>query len=450
MPSFEIDVQTAEPRSPRNGRRAPYASPALRYEVFTDFAAARRVRARWDALVAQLDGDVFATFDWCEVWWRHFGDGRRLEIHTAALDDDLVAVLPLFRETLRWGPFALRCVKLVGCDHSNTTCAPTIDPRHVRWVIEQMVETLARGPEWDILHFGELPGHYRDARLQHQALQGALADRAVSWNPDFHPQMVFDLPGDYESYLAALPRKERRNLRHDEREIQKECQAPSAGPSSPSEVTSCFGSLVQLHEALWRRRGWLGHFGDFPGVEAFHRDAAEQMRAQTRLLFIEVGDRGRSVAAEYCLRFGRRVHWIIGGRLPETSSRIGVGAIVRESIALNAGQIDALNGYYDYKRRLGARVVSLQTLTAEATSVGSRFRLSAMRAITWLAFQVYFRAWYWHFAPWVRRHFPSMRWWPLETSIPRRFLRSRFLVRCGRVDQNALADCGEDVHEQTS
>lgn len=428
-PELELDLELAPAPVKRNGAHHGHA-PLATYEIHTSFDSARELQPEWDQLVEDLDGDAFSTFTWCEVWWRHFGVRRELEIHTARLAGVLVGVLPLFRETLRFGPFSTVCIKIVGCDRSNTTCQPIIRPEYAEWVMREAVNALAARGRWDMAFFGEMPGYF-NAKPLAEALRKAAPSSRVILDEDYHPQMVFDLPEDYESWLASLPRKERRNVRHDERELASNGYRVHC-PENAVELSHDFDSLIQLHQQQWAVRGWQGHFGDFPGVERFHRDLAEEMLRQNRVMLIGVSCDGRPIAAEYCVRFGRRVHWITGGRASGIASRIGVCAIIQETLRRGANQVDALNGLYDYKRRLGAKPISLQTLTVETNSHLRRASLAAVRLGVWLRFQFYCRLWYWHLAPWLRRKLPRVRYGPLRRALNPEFLRSRFMVQCGR------------------
>lgn len=436
-PELHCDVAPETAPLQRNGSHRSHA-PLAAYEVYASFESARELQPEWDQLVETVDGDAFSTFTWCEVWWRHFGEGRTLEIHTARMAGVLVGVLPLFRETIRFGPFSVVCIRIVGCDHSNTTCRPIILPEYAGWVMREAVSAISARGRWDVLFFGEMPGYFDAGPIAH-ALHKVVADRQVVLDEHYHPQMLFDLPETYEEWLAVLPRKERRNVRHDDREIAASGEYHSRCPGSAIELSHAFDSLIRLHDQQWAARGWRGHFGDFPGVERFHRDLAEELMRQRRAMLLEVSAGARPIAAEYCVRFGRRVHWITGGRAAGIASRVGVCAIIREALRCGANQIDALNGLYDYKRRLGAHAVSLQTLTAETRKPWRRLALAAVRAGVWLNFQLYCRLWYWHLAPWLRLRFPGTQFGPLRRALNPRFLRSRFLVKCGRRSRDEAA-----------
>ena len=79
----------------------PAVQDGLQVTCYRSFEEIQFLREEWDRLVESVGGDVFSSFDWCEVWWKHFGHGRWLELYVATFGDELVAVLPLFREDAR-------------------------------------------------------------------------------------------------------------------------------------------------------------------------------------------------------------------------------------------------------------------------------------------------------------------------------------------------------------
>src|ERR1043166_846451 len=91
----------------------------IRFELFSDIDA---VEMQWKALAGRSK-NIFATWEFCSIWWRHFGRSKPLPIvfcHSA--DDRLIAILPLYQ----WSaPF--RVIRFLGHgpgDRLGPICAP--------------------------------------------------------------------------------------------------------------------------------------------------------------------------------------------------------------------------------------------------------------------------------------------------------------------------------------
>ena len=411
----------------RSGFRV-MCSPTFRMTCYYSFGDARFLHDDWDHLAANIGGDLFATFDWCAIWWKHFGRGRRLEIYVARAGEELVAVVPLFRETLRWGPLSLRVIRLVGCDHCITTCHILIHPDWYQQVASVLMDALDGGGKWDLIHLAELPGYFSHGHALAEALRCSNHSGRVVYREAAYPHMVFDVPDSFEEYLKQLSAKERRNLRRDERRLDRAGRVERCSPTNRRELRQIFPELVDLHGQYWHGRGRLGHFAEWPHAEQFHREIAEVLLDQGRLALVIVRQNGRLLAAEYCARFGERIHWIISSRRPQKTCRIGFSALLNMAMCTGAKQIDALPGYYDYKRRLGARCVAIKTVTVFARKRLSTLRVRVFRSTTWVISLIYHRIWFWHLAPWLRIKLPNVRASFLNASLWQPLIRTRFLV----------------------
>ncbi|MBI1826300.1 MAG: hypothetical protein HY287_02930 [Planctomycetes bacterium] len=200
------------------GHLAPFIPLHVdRYETWSSLVG---LRDKWDSFVESVGGDLYSSFDWCEVWWKHFGFGRRLEVYVMRSGDEWVAIFPLFRKTIRWGPFALRVVRLIGCDHCVTTCGVPIKRGFEADAIHRLFDQLQKGEPWDALGFGELAGYADSASDLATAIRAEGAFGETTFHGDCYPQMIFDVSRDAETILAELSVKERRNVRKDQRELE--------------------------------------------------------------------------------------------------------------------------------------------------------------------------------------------------------------------------------------
>jgi CelD/BcsL family acetyltransferase involved in cellulose biosynthesis len=201
-------------------------------------------------------------------------------------------------------------------------------------------------------------------------------------------------------------------------------------PADSGELQASLAEMIEMHQAQWTGDGWMGHFGDWPGIREFYVDMVEAFRRRKALIMREVRVRGRCVASELCVHFGRRAHWLVGGRRERVPGRVGFCAVLRAALERGITEIDAMMGYYEYKRRLGAEIAHVQTITAISGSLDSRLRWRIAQAVTWWRFLWYYRIWYWRLVPRIRRCFtrhPEL----LRKTLSHKFLRSRFLVGAG-------------------
>jgi CelD/BcsL family acetyltransferase involved in cellulose biosynthesis len=72
------------------------------------------LREDWTRL-AEAGRNIFWTWEWSELWWRHYGDERRLRIAVSTDDDEIAALVPLFV----WSTRPVRMLRLLGHGHGD-------------------------------------------------------------------------------------------------------------------------------------------------------------------------------------------------------------------------------------------------------------------------------------------------------------------------------------------
>lgn len=383
----------------RGRRRAEEVLPSARgltHEVATTFGDVTDLRKAWNGLLALTGGDVFATFDWCEAWWRHYGEGRRLQIHLFYDADRLVGVVPLFSESLGIGPPSLSVLRLVGCDHSVSTCGLAVLPE----VAEEAFCRILGHDEvirCHALSFGPLAGYGPLAPLIANELR-----RSEAYSVHLQtaaPQMLFDVPETYEKFLESLPKKRRYEFRIEEKRCQTMGELTWRICAKPADLDRAFSEFRQLHQEYWVQQGQLSHFGDWPRSTNFHRAVIASQAKGYEPFFCETRLNGQLIASEYCLQFGSRVHWFLTARRPDIGGRVGFAAMVRECCRRGITQIDGMCGYYDYKKWMGARLVEQKRVLAVRRELLPRLRAAMFQRGAQALNLLYYRLWFSRIAP---------------------------------------------------
>lgn len=430
----------------------------FRWTCHDSFVALGPIRDEWDALVLQLDGDLFASFDWCSTWWKHFGKRRHARIFVAWNDEHIVGVAPMFRETLRWGPIALRVMRPMGSDHAGTRSFWCVEPCFTPQLAKVLYDDLCES-KCDLLFIGELPGYFERGKELADAFGEIAGRKNVNYAADYYPHSVFDFHGSLDEYLAGLSANERSNIRKSYRRLSEAGLGVESVCSG--ELDCAFDDFVEQHDAQWAHEGRLGYFRDWPGCKAFHREIARLRSQHSGLMFLRLGDDCGTVGYHYAHAFGRRIHWFQASRDGDARwDPLGPGRLlhcelVRQGIERGAKQIDGLSGYYDFKRRWGGRYIGLQSITVLSPRFTARLRARAVRGITLLASLLYFRMWFWRAAPWMRVRMPHFsRYFPGERGLAVEYIRSRFIVSAlGASGDPAAwepsADAGESPSSKT-
>lgn len=410
-----MNVMHVEP--PRLGRDPlkNAGEQTLEHRVYGSFQEISHLKNQWNDLALRT-GDILCTYDWCEVWWQHFGPGRRLEIHTLHSGPQLVAVLPLFRETVRPGGVWLRTVRVVGCDYTINTVGLAVEPTHAETFIQIVVDTLSRTQAWDILQIAALRSYnvvtepMAAACSRHPDIQATIIGRQDNWCTLFH------LPRTYDEFLGSLPSKTRSEIQRRERQLGDKHTVEIEAVSDPQRVMPVMDLLVKMHQQRWTGRGQPGQFGGAGDVEQFHRDMAQRLQPTGQLLLLVLKADGHVLSVTYGYRFGQRLHALFGSHCyDEQWQRFGLGRImychlIRYAIDQGVSVLEDGRGVFEHKLSLGGRLHGERSLTLVHRGWSTRLRFWAALHTAYIIHVLYSRVWVDMIAPRLRvrpngRHF---------------------------------------------
>jgi CelD/BcsL family acetyltransferase involved in cellulose biosynthesis len=318
------------------------------------------VRGEWTEL-AEESRNVFATWEWASIWWRHFGNDRPLVVATfRSAEGTAIAILPLYL----WSARPLRVLRFLGhgtADELGPVCTESRRP--------EAAEALGRALsdlKWDVF-FGEtLPsGEDWSRRL------GAKVVRK-----DASPVLCFRREG-WEELLASRSHNFRQQVRRRERNLARAHELRFRLADDANRLDHDLDLLFALHGARW------GSDSPFCAREAFHRDfaACALERDWLRLWFLEVD--GKPAAAWYGFRFGDVESYFQAGRDP-VWERLSVGFVllvhtIREALADGMREYRFLLGGEDYKYRFANDDRGLATVALARGLLGNAALTAGLR-----------------------------------------------------------------------
>lgn len=322
------------------------------------------LRDDWNAL-AEKAGNLFATWEWADAWWRVYGDG---ELAVTACRDGsgaVVAILPLYRAAR--GP--VRMLRFLGhgpADQLGPVCAPEDRPA----VAEALKELLASASSrWNLL----LAERLAPAEGWTGMLGASVVHREES--PTLH------VAGrSFDEFLASRSKNFRDQVRRRARKLAREHEV-AFRLSDAEHLEPDLDTLFRLHAARWqeatdetsafdqRRREFHGSFA---------RRALE--RGWLRLWVLEAD--GNAVAAWYGFRFAQIDWYYQSGRDPDWERQSVGFVLLAHTIAgaFDDGMLEyrLLRGGEGYKDRFASDDPGLETV-ALARGVVGRAALTAAR-----------------------------------------------------------------------
>ncbi|MEZ5079021.1 MAG: GNAT family N-acetyltransferase [Solirubrobacterales bacterium] len=342
---------------------------AVELAWFTDLESRREL---WQRL-ARRSRNVFATWEWAQVWWRHFGGGTEPAFAECRRPGgEPFAILPL--HTVRRGP--LRILRLLGHGPADVL-GPVCDPADAAAAAAALRGALGRPGSASLL-VGE--------RLSGGAVAAGLGGRLLL--SEANPRLTVG-GRSWEDFVSSRSRNLREKLRRSERRAGREHRVEYRLCESPEELEPDLDTLFRLHRARW---GAGTSFGA-PANVAFHRDLAAAFLATGRLRLWTMTLDGEPAACWYGFRFERIEAYYQAGRDP-AYDRLSVGFLMLAR-TLQAAFEDGLESYAflrgdePYKERfadaddgLETRLVGKGPLgTAMAAGAGAALRVAPLRRL---------------------------------------------------------------------
>lgn len=383
---------------------SPFATADLTVKVLRSFEEAASLRELWDKLVLELQAELYGSFDWCRIWWSHYGRGRELRIFAFYAGGELVGVVPMFRERL-WICGGLRIAKLVGCDFALALCSLLVHASGASEAIRRVVSYWLNEGGCDAVWLGPLNGSDSSREHARLACRSLASEVAIARDAEIGVHSSFHLPPSFEEYVQGLDKRQKQNFRRDMNLLQRSFKTESDTIVGEEEAVSEFETFQRMHAEQWAAQGKLGHFQDWPDGLAFNRDLTRELARLGRLRFYRLLVDGKVVSYQYGYRLGDRLCWRLPARPAAREwdrfglGRVGLMKMIEDAIAEGVRHIEGGCGHYDYKVQLGAKEYPLGSLLISSTRVGSRLRCRCLVLVSRLLHLLYYRIWFGRIAP---------------------------------------------------
>lgn len=306
----------------------------------------------WDSLLQRNgeDNSIYLTHEWLSTWWRHFGEGKKLNILLMEKDEQVIGIVPLMRTEYTMGPVKLPLLETIGAVNCNYIGLIPSENRQeaasafLSYLEEELVKSRLA------LRFSLVPEDSqflqllrRHAPLFSQSL--IIQERLMTLAP------YISLPTTWEEYSHSLGRRRRKILRRSLQELEEahsvrfqECDADS--------LEDWLSRLFDLHQRRWQSVGVRSGFSD-PQKREFYRDLSTQFLQKKWLHFSCLKVDEEMVSTEFGYIYNGKLYAATSARDPRYS-KYSIGHLhhmylTRDAIARNLREVDLLRGDEPYK-----------------------------------------------------------------------------------------------------
>jgi CelD/BcsL family acetyltransferase involved in cellulose biosynthesis len=310
----------------------------------------------WNALLAESITNVpFLRYEYLAAWWQTLGGGEwknaTLSVVTAHEADHLIGIAPLFRTTNHDG---LPALMLVGSIEISDYLDVIVRKDDIPHFLGGVLDELASQPPgaWSVLDWYNLP----DTSPTLAALKEESTKRGWTYAEEIYkPTPSIPLPGDWETYLAGIDKKQRHEIRRKMRRAEE---------SDQKVRWYIVDDEQQLDSEI---DAFLALMASDPDKAAF---LTESMRAQMRatahtafrngflqLAFMEVN--GEKAAGYFNIDYGNKI-WVYNSGLDRKFMELSPGWVLLGYLLQWANEhkrveFDFMRGDEDYKYKFGGQ-----------------------------------------------------------------------------------------------
>lgn len=313
--------------------------------------------AEWRELLGRdPERHIFATPEWNRIWWEEFHRDKDLFALTMRRDGELFGVAPLYRKNeperriLRW----IGGIDLT--DYLGPICS--LDDR------KDVAETLLRWLAETEISWDEFDAHNMPAPF---GFSEFLAQAAARYGFSFSSEeeetsAVLELPQQFDGYLAALPSKNRHELKRKRRRLSREHPDATIRRATSETLDEDLRIFVDMHRGA---EGMKGHFMR-PEIATFFERVARALDelGWLRLDFLEVA--GRPLATTFSFEYNG-TFYLYNSAFDQQWRHLSPGLVlvsylIEGSIEVGLERFDMLRGPERYKYQLGAAGVPLHNV----------------------------------------------------------------------------------------
>ncbi len=194
----------------------------MEFTLHTTFESLAPLLPAWNGLVeAGVTNAPFLRHEYLSTWWSTLGGGEwqggDLAVITASENERLVGIAPLFLTANRDGLPALMLLGSIEIsDYLDLIVLPEFHPAFIAGLLDWLDKHYLSA--WSLLDWYNLPQDSPTLKL----LQAESVKRGWAYSQEiYQPTPAIPLPGDFETYLAGIDKKQRHEIRRKMRRAEE-------------------------------------------------------------------------------------------------------------------------------------------------------------------------------------------------------------------------------------
>lgn len=327
----------------------------LSIEEVNDVKKFRSLKDTWNTLLQESsDNNIFLTWEWLYIWWRYYGENKKLRIILIKEGKKIIGITPFMQAKYRIG--------LMGVDVLENLCATECDysgviltekkKESITILLNYLAETIRTSNiVIRISHIPEDSGFLQALREQYPFYVNSLSmsEQTITSCP------YINTLENWEEYYHTLTKNGRHKVNKLRRKIQKlkdDHQIEFKHITDNDDLQEQLHTLFKLHQKRWKERNIYSKFFK-PETQAFYKDISEAFCDNNwmDLSFLNIG--GKAVAASWGFIYDNRYYCMTSAFDPGYSSinpgHILTMRLIERAIQSGLSKFDFLKGDELYK-----------------------------------------------------------------------------------------------------
>lgn len=227
------------------------------------------LRDDWDKLASKHGSYMpFLCFDWFRLWLHHFLNGNELCVVFLHEGHNLACIAPFLRKRERFKGINVRKIELVGNVYSpfRYFLFDQLGNEQRVAYLSIILKFLAKSySQWDFIDFSAIPGENRSFDVLKEAINKAGVSCSEYFS--FGDWYLDDIACSGDEYIAALPKKIRKDVPYCRRRLQKMGNLEFKLIRNQGSIDDYMELYYWVYSKSWQRREGVG--------PTFHRDLAK-------------------------------------------------------------------------------------------------------------------------------------------------------------------------------
>lgn len=127
-------------------------------EEITNLNQFENIRDTWINLFSELNSrNIFSTFEWCYIWWKHYGQDKQLKVLLLREKESIVGIVPLMVERSYFNYCPAKIIKFIGDGLSDRN--QFLFKGDFEVCISSLLSYIYNFEDWNLVQLNEIGGN---------------------------------------------------------------------------------------------------------------------------------------------------------------------------------------------------------------------------------------------------------------------------------------------------